>query len=127
MPGVRRVSDIAIIIATTAPARFRAALTLALTQAALGGRVRVYVHEDAVPMLARHPRADDESDRLAENGLPDRLDLIAIALEADVEIAACQTGMAIARLDIDDLVPGVEAGGMMALMSSLGSDRLVTF
>lgn len=124
---MQHLTGLTIIIATADPARFRAALTLALTQAALGGRVRAYVHEEAVPMLARSPRIDDKSDQLAENGLPDRLDLIAIALEADVEITACQTGMAIARLDIDDLVPGVDAGGMMALMSSLGNDQLVTF
>lgn len=121
------MSGLAIIVTTPDQARFRAALTLALTQAALGGRVRVYVHETAVPMLTSAPRADDDSDSLAENGLPDRLDLIAIALEADVAITACQTGMAIAGAAMDDLVDGVEAGGLMALMATLGDDRLVTF
>lgn len=127
MPGVRRMSGLTIIVAGADPARFRAAMTLALTQSAIGGRVRVYAHETAVPMLARLPRDDDDSDTLAENGLPDRLDLIAIALEADVAVIACQTGMAIAGLGIDDLVDGVEAGGLMGVMTTLGDDRLVSF
>lgn len=121
------MTGLTILVAAPDQARFRAALTLALTHAALGGRARVYVHETAVPLLGRLPRADDTSDRLAANGLPDRLDLIAIALEADIAIIACQTGMAIAELSIDDLVDGVEAGGLMAMMTTLGDDRLATF
>ena len=121
------MTGLAIIVSTADQARFRAAMTLALTQSALGGRVRVYAHETAVPMLARSVRADDDSDTLAENGLPDRLDLIAIALEADVAVIACQTGMAIAGLAVEDLVDGVESGGLMSVMATLGDDRLVAF
>lgn len=121
------MTGLSIILTTADPARFRAGLTLALTQSALGGRVRVYAHETAVSMLARDVRPDDDSDALAANGLPDRLDLIAIALEADVKVIACQTGMAIAGLGIDDLADGVEAGGLMGVMTTLGDDRLVAF
>lgn len=121
------MSGLTIIAAAADADRFRAALTLAITQAALGGRVRVYAHEASVPLLARAARSDDGSDRLAEAGLPDRRDLIEIALEADVTIIACQTGMAIAGLGLDDLVTGVEAGGLMGLMATVGEDRLIAF
>jgi predicted peroxiredoxin len=120
------MTGLAIIVTAADPARFRAALTLAIAQHALGGRVRVYCHEASVALLATTYRDDEDRPALAAAGLPDRRALIAMAQESGVTLIACQTGLAIAGLSIEALVPGVESGGMMGLLADLGDDRLVT-
>lgn len=119
------MSGLTIIVATADSERFRAAMTLATAQAALGGRVRVYCHERAVALLRIAP--DDDGAVLAASGLPDRPALIAMAIDGGVALIACQTGLALADLEIGGLAVGVEAGGMVGLLASLGDDRLATF
>lgn len=99
-----------LIVATGDRERFRAALTLASAHAALGGRTRVYCHEGAVVLLAS---GDDAA-------------LVATALETGAALIACQTGLALAGLAEADLPEGVETGGMVGLLASLGDDRLDT-
>ena len=105
MPVMRGLT---LLIATAEPARLRAALTLASANAALGGRTRVYFHEEAVPALL--------------TGEP----LIATALETGALLIACQTGLAAANLTADRLPEGVETGGLISLLADLGDDRLDT-
>ncbi len=121
------MSRLTIIVATADPDRFRAALTLATAQAALGGAVRVYCHETSVALLVREARDDDDGLARATAGLPDRLALLAMALEAGVALIACQTGLAIAGLSVDGLVRDVQAGGMIGLLADTPDDRLVSF
>ena len=120
------MTGLTVIVTTTDPVRFRAGLTLALAQSALGERVRLYCHEASVALLARAPRDDDEGAALSAVGLPDRLALIAMARATGVMLIVCQTGMAMTGLAMDNLATGVEAGGMMGLLADLGDDRLVT-
>ena len=105
MPVMRGLT---LLIATADPARLRVALTLASANAALGGRTRVYFHEEAVPLLA--------------TGDP----LIATAIETGATLIACQTGLAAAKLSADELPAGVETGGLIGLLADLGGDRLDT-
>ncbi|WP_326524802.1 DsrE family protein [Sphingomonas sp.] len=93
-----------IIVAGDDPARFDAALTLANAQAALGGRVRLYLHDRAVTLALAGPLAE-------------------AARELGVQVIACQTA-----LDTHGaaLPPGAEGGGMIGLLADLGEDRLVT-
>ena len=105
-----------VVVAGPDPDRFRAALTMACAAAALGGRARVYLHEAAVGLLIR--------DAPAPAGLPDLADLRAIADDSGVELIACQTGLALARLSAD--TQRVAAGGLIDLLATLGDDRLVT-
>lgn len=121
------MSGLAIIVATADNGRFRAAMTTALAQAALGSAVRLYCHEASVALLTRAARADDDHAMLAAAGIPDRLGLLAMAQAAGVALIACQTGLALTGLALDSLVGGVEAGGMMSLLATLGDDRLVSF
>lgn len=107
--------------------RARAALSLALAQTALGGRVRIYAHERAVAAFSRTPLHDDDSAALARAGLPDRSAMLAMAVEAGIALIACQTGIAMAGLALGDLVSGAEAGGLVCVLATLGDDRLVTF
>ena len=126
MNGADR-TGLTIIVATDDPDRFRAALTVATAQAAIGGDVCVYCHEASVALLAHTPRPDDASMRLAELGLPDRIGLIAIAQDSGVQLIACQTGLAIAGLALADLAPGVEAGGLVGVLALLADSRLLAF
>lgn len=120
------MTGLTVIITTPDSVRFRAGLTLAIAQSALGGRVRLYCHEASVALLTHAERPDDDGTALAVAGLPDRLALIAIARDNGVALIACQTGMAMAGLAMDDMTEGVEAGGMMGLLADLRDDRLVT-
>ena len=119
--------SLTILLAAEDAPRARAALSLALAQAALGGRVRLYAHERAVAALVAVPRADDDSVVLAESGLPDRCAMLTMAVESGVTLIACQTGLAMTGLTIGDLAQGIEAGGLVGLLATLGDDRLVTF
>ena len=107
--------------------RARAALSLALAAAALGRAVQIYAHERAVALLAHHPRPDDDSTMLSAAGLPDRCALLAIARENGIAITACQTGLAMTGMTIDDLAPGVDAGGLMGVLATLDPPNLVVF
>lgn len=117
--------SLTIMLVSEDVARARAALSLALADAALGGSPRVYAHERAVAMFARASREDDEIDALNALGLPDRPSLLAIAAIEGVTLIACQTGLAMANLSIESLVPGTEAGGLVGLLATRGDDQLV--
>lgn len=112
-----------LVVAEAAPARCRAALTLASAHAALGGDARVYFHEAAVALLL--PSSDAGDDSLEAAGLPGRSQLLAVAHESGVGLIACQTGLALTGIAFDQLPPGTEAGGMVALLAGLGDGRLV--
>lgn len=121
MPDMRGLT---ILAATGDIERFRAALSLACALAALGGRTRLYCHEAAVTLLV--PGRDPGDDALAGKGLATRTQLLAEALESGVTLIACQTGLAAAGIAFDALAQGVEPGGLVSLLATLGEDRLVT-
>lgn len=121
MPGMRGLT---LVAATGDVERFRAALSLACAHAALGGSARLYCHEAAVALLVP---VDDAGDlALAGKGLASRAQLLAEALESGVRLIACQTGLAAEGLAFDALAAGVEPGGLVSLLATLGEDRLVT-
>ncbi len=105
-----RMRGLTILVAGADGVRFRAALELAAAQAALGGRARIHLLQQAVGLLA----AGGELQLL-------RAEAIALG----VEISACQTGLS-ANPDCP-LPDGVEADGMIGLLSRLDDDRLLTF
>ena len=117
------MTGLTILLVATDPARARAAFTLAISQAALGGRVRLYAHERAVTTLV--PGQDGDEILLADAGLPSRRDLLAMMMDAGVSVVACQTGLALCGLGIGNLCAGAEAGGLMSILADLGDDRLV--
>ncbi|HEX8401257.1 MAG TPA: DsrE family protein [Allosphingosinicella sp.] len=110
-----------IMVATADPARFHAALSLAAAQAALGGNARLYLHGEAVALLTK----SDEGSRYAQAGMPGLTELREEAAALGVTILACQSGFALAGLDLSDAGPAVEAGGLIRLLGALGDDRLV--
>lgn len=117
------MQGLTILITTDDRVRFRAALSLACAQAALGGRVRIFCQEEAAVLLANRPDAD--ADRLQSSGLADIPALIDAARDIGVELIVCQSGLSAARLGLDVLIPGVESGGVIGILATLGEDRLV--
>lgn len=115
-----------LILISEDAARGRAALSIALAQSALGGAVQLYAHERAVAFFAKAPRADDDAAPLAAAGLPDRRAMLAMATEAGVALIACQTGMALVGLGMDDLVAGVAPGGLISVLAQPQPHQLLT-
>ena len=113
-----------ILIAGRDPDRLRSALGLAATQAALGGRARLFLDGIAVTLLAT-PLAEPRDPVLRAAGLPTLAELVNTALALGVAIILCQSGLALAGLaDIDERF---ETGGMAGIMATLDDDRLLAF
>jgi len=119
------MTGLTIMLIATDQARARAALTLAIAHAATGQPTRLFAHERAVRHFADLPDGDADADALAASGLPNLRQLHGMARETSVALIACQTGMALEELTIADLAAGVEAGGLISLLSALNDDRLV--
>lgn len=113
-----------LVIADVSSERFRSALTMAVAQAALGGRARVFLDGEAVSLL-REPIVGWEDEAYADAGLPTLPQLYADALDAGVSILLCQSGMAMTGAEPRDYDSRVEVGGMVSLLQTLGDDRLV--
>ena len=121
MPGL------SVIVAVAEGRRFCAALETAMAAAALGQPARLFLQGDAVAML-RAPAgfAGDGARRAA--GLPDLATLLGEAVAMDVELVACQSGLALTGLDAGMIVPGVAAGGPVSFLAGVGSDdRLIVY
>lgn len=113
-----------IIFANTDPERFYSALSIAAAHTAAGGVSRIFLEGRSVALLAESSPAPGDADRNA-NGLPTLAEIRQESTHLGVGLIACQSGMALAGLEIGQLGPGVEAGGLIGLMTSIGDDRLL--
>jgi predicted peroxiredoxin len=105
--------------------RFHAALGVAAAAAAAGAEVRLFMHAEAVGLLAPPVQAEEDA-RYAAAGLPTLVQMLSEARALGVRIICCQSGLALAGLACEALGPDVEVGGLVGLMSTLGDHRLVT-
>lgn len=106
-----------IIVATADAERLRGALVLAAAQAALGGEASVFLQLDAVRLL-RAPIVAPEDEAHIQAGLPSLAALMEEALALGVTLLACQSGLALAGLTVDDLPRGVEISGPVAFLQA---------
>lgn len=114
-----------LLVATTADAeRLRGALTLACAEAALGGSVRVFLQLDAVALLAPPITGPRDAAHIA-NGLPSLAALIDDALDLDVAIIACQSGLALTGLGAGTLDPRITTGGPVGVLAETTADARV--
>lgn len=116
------VRGLTIVVADADAARLRTALGLVAAQAALGGAAGVFLDSAAVALL-QSPDSADACYHAA--GLPTRAELIATALDLGVALTLCQSGIALAGIDLATLDPRIAAGGLTAILATLGEDRLV--
>ena len=115
---------VTVILAEAAPARLRAALSLASAVAAVGGRARLFLHEDAVTLFAA-PLGSPADGRRSAAGLPTLSQLFDEALAMPVEVILCQSGLAMAGMDVGQLDPRLATGGLIGVVAAAGDDRLV--
>jgi predicted peroxiredoxin len=118
------VRGLTVVLVEASSERFRAALTLAAAQAALGGSARLFCQGEAVALL-RPPIRAAADERHEEAGLPALAGLFEEALGLGVELIACQSGFALTGTDAEALDPRIEAGGPVSVMQTLGDDRLL--
>ncbi|HEY1145345.1 MAG TPA: DsrE family protein [Allosphingosinicella sp.] len=113
-----------IIVATADPARFHAALSLAAAQAALERPARIFLQAEAVALL-RQPVAMPDDARYSAAGMPRLGELLDEAMALGVTVTACQTGLALAGMQAEQLPAGVETGGLVGLLAQTEDDRLL--
>ena len=115
-----------ILVATADAEGLHAALTYAAAGAAMGGGARVHLHDGAVGLL--HPPLVAAADGARTSaGLPTLRQMFEEALALGVTITVCQSGLALAGLDLDGLDPRIEAQGPVGLLTAAGDDRLMVF
>ena len=112
---------LALIIAGPDPERLRTGLVLAAAQSALGETVHLFFQGDSLGLI-RQPIADPDALRQAATGLPTLAQLFEEALGLGATVGGCQSSLALLKLTPADFDPRVEWGGMVGLMSRLGTD-----
>jgi predicted peroxiredoxin len=119
------VRELRILVTTADAERFRGALVLAGSQAALGGKAAIFLQLDAVRLL-RAPIAAPEDDAHAAAGLPRLAHLLDDVIGLGVAVIACQSGLALTGLSVDSLPSGITAGGPIGfLQQTLDDARIV--
>jgi predicted peroxiredoxin len=119
------MSGLKIIVLTDDAERFRGGLILAITHNAMGGNAAVFLQLDAVRLLAPGMSGPRDTTHLSA-GLPDLATLITEALDADVQILICQTGLALCGMDATMLDPRIQPSGPITFLHELAAtDRLL--
>ncbi|CAN5217602.1 hypothetical protein BH10PSE12_BH10PSE12_27110 [soil metagenome] len=113
--------DLKIVLLTADAERFRGALTIAAAHAAPGGTAALLLQGDAVAML-RPPVVAPQDAAHRAHGLPTLAGLIEEALALGVTFVACQSGLAIADLAMNDLDPRIVAGGPVSFLQQVSDD-----
>jgi predicted peroxiredoxin len=113
-----------LLVITDDAERLRGGLTLACAEAALGGAVRVFLQLDAVSLL-RPPIAGPRDAAHGAQGLPALGVLVGDALDLGVAIVVCQSGLALAGLNVRALDPRIETGGPVGVLAASGAGERV--
>jgi predicted peroxiredoxin len=120
------MSRLKIVILTNDAERFRGALMLAMAHVAMGGSAALFLQLDAVALAATQFRASNDAAHQAA-GLPSLAALVDDALDADIRITLCQTGLALTGLDAGALNPRLEPSGPIAFLQGMAEgDRLLS-
>lgn len=122
---MHRMRPLKIVLLTPNAERFRGALTLAAAQAALGAEVAIFCQLEAAGLL-KHPPAAPNDAAHQNHGLPPLSELMEDAAELGVLIVACQSGMELCGMKVEDLPTGTIIGGPVSFLQSVGDgDRLI--
>lgn len=116
-----------IILAAADPARLYAALETALASAALGHGARLFLQGEAAALLRAPVRFDGDAARRATGQL-DLAGMISEATAMEVDLFVCQSGLALAGVTADTLVPEARGAGLVSFLAAIGPDeRLITY
>lgn len=123
MSGDSRPPLLLVVVGDDAE-RLRGALTLACAEAALGGAVRVLLQLDAVSLLRPPVKGPRDAAHEAQ-GLPGLAAMVGDALGLGVRIMVCQSGLALAGLDVRAIDPRIGVGGPVGVLAeSVLGERL---
>jgi predicted peroxiredoxin len=120
------VRGLTILVASADAERLHAGLTYAAAGAATGRNVHVHLHEGAVGLL-RPPLAAPADAARAKAGLPTLRQILDEALEMGVAMTVCQSGLALAGLDLDQLDARIEAQGPVGMLAGADDRQWLTF
>ncbi len=124
MSDMQRLS---IIVASRDGARFYAALETGIAVAALGRPARLFLQGEAAALLRTPVTFAGDGAREAA-GQPGLAALIAEAMAMDVDLFVCQSGVALAGMTANDLVPQVRAAGLVSFLADArADDRLLVY
>lgn len=115
---------LSLVLGEANHARLHAALTLACAAAALDRPVRIFLHGEAVAALqpSRHWAGDAA---YAASAMPSIEELVASALDLDIAVMACQSGLHLCGIAASSLPEGVETGGMVAFIAGAADDEIL--
>jgi len=120
------MSGLSILLTGEDGERLRAALMIAMTRRAMEGSARIFLHMEAVCLLAPPIAAPRDADHLRA-GFPPLATLLDEALGDGVTVIACQSGLALCAMKAADLDPRIETGGLLSFMAAIGpADRLLS-
>jgi len=116
-----------IIVAVAEGRRLYAALEAGMAAAALGRPVRLFLQGEAVALLRDPVSFAGDAARQAA-GQPDLASMVEEAIAMEIELFACQSGMALIGVAATELVPHVRAAGLVSFMAGISAeDRLVVY
>lgn len=116
-----------IILSGSDDERFWSALSLAAAVAAQDGAVRLFLSGAAAMLAAEDYEAPGDAQR-DRRGVPTVAELLDSALELEVALHVCQTGMALMNLDVADLREEAGPDGLIAFLDGIeDDDRLLSF
>ncbi len=75
-------------------------------------------------LLREGASAADER-RYSDVGMPTVRELIGECIALGVTVSACQSGLALAGMSVEDLPAGVDSGGLVAFLASQSDDQLL--
>ena len=101
-----------LLIETAEPSRLAAAMSVALSAAAIGMQVTVFFTFGGLTALRRR----ETSDQVAQ--------CVANAVEMGVRLIACETTLPTMGLTRDDLVAGLEYGGVASYLADAVDSRI---
>ena len=111
---------LAILLVSDDKARLRAALMLAHAEIALGGTAQLFLQGEAAAMLRLPITAPQDAD-WRKAGEPSLAMLLDEALADGVTLSLCQSGLAMAGMEVDALDPRIMLSGPIAFLAAAGS------
>lgn len=115
------VPQVNMIVATADGRRFYAALEAAIAWSALGRSVRLFLQGEAVALL-REPIAHSGDAARREAGQPELAWMLGEAMEMEVKLYACQTGMTLAHLNATDFHAAIRPIGLIGFLADCDPD-----
>lgn len=117
---------LALLLVSADAARLRAALTIGRAEIALGGAARIFL-QGAAAALLKPPVSDPKDADWVTVGEPALARLLDEALDDGVTIMICQSGLAMAGIDAQDLDRRIEVTGPISFLAQAGPEmRLLT-